>query len=222
MGQFSVEQRTKDSFFNATSLMKQWNEATNSKKNINHYLDLASTKEFFQAIIEDDPEIRKSEKPINQIISKSKAKTLPTGGKIAGEVWLNPIAFVDFAMWLNPAFKVKVIKFVYDQMIAYRNEAGDSYKELASAVSKIVAKDFMRAAMPKIAEAINWCIFNDHATMIRNQHGDEKKMRELFSFQRKIADLINDGFLTNFNGTMEYLRRKWRELHTPKILLSAQ
>ncbi len=221
MGQFSVEQRTKDSFFNATALMKQWNEATNSKKNINHYLDLASTKEFFQAIIEDDPEIRKNEKPINQIISKSKAKTLPTGGKIAGEVWLNPIAFVDFAMWLNPAFKVKVIKFVYDQMIAYRNEAGDSYKELASAVSKIVSKDFMRAAMPKIAEAINWCVFNDHATMIRNQHGDEKKMRELFSFQRKIADLINDGFLTNFNGTMEYLRRKWRELHTPKILLAA-
>ena len=185
MGQFSVEQRTKDSFFNATSLMKRWNEATNSKKNINHYLDLASTKEFFQAIIEDDPEIRKNEKPINQIISKSKAKTLPTGGKIAGEVWLNPIAFVDFAMWLNPAFKVKVIKFGYDQMIAYRNKAGDSYKELASAVSKIVSRDFMRAAMPKIAEAINWCVFNDHATMIRNQHGDEKKMRELFSFQRK-------------------------------------
>lgn len=220
MGQFSVEQRTKDSFFNATSLMKQWNEATNSKKNINHYLDLASTKEFFQAIIEDDPEIRKSEKPINQIVSKSKAKTLPTGGRIAGEVWLNPIAFVDFAMWLNPAFKVKVIKFVYDQMIAYRNEAGDSYKELASAMSRIVPKDFMRAAMPKVAEAINYCVFNDHAPMIRNQHGDEKKMRELFSFQRKIADLINDGFLTNFNGTMDYLRRKWRELHTPKILLA--
>ena len=207
MGQFHVEQRTKDGFFNATALLKQWNERSGQQKQMSHYTDNASTQEFITALLQEE-----NLKERNSVLLQSRGKN--------GGTWMHPIAFLDFAMWLNPAFKVKVIKFVYVQMIAYRNEAGDSYKELASAMSRIVPKDFMRAAMPKVAEAINYCVFNDHAPMIRNQHGDEKKMRELFSFQRKIADLINDGFLTNFNGTMEYLRRKWRELHTPKILLA--
>lgn len=219
MGQFTVEQRTKDSFFNASALMKQWNEVTNSKKSINHYLDLASTKEFFNAIVEDDPEIRDSEKPINHILSKSKAKTLPTGGRIAGEVWLNPIAFIDFAMWLNPAFKVKVIKFVYDQMINYRNEAGDAYRKLGKAVGRIVSKDFMPAAMSHIAKGINHIIFGEHDTLIRNQHGNEDKMRELFRFEEKVADLIDEGFLKNFDAVMNYLRDMWKRQHTPKMFL---
>lgn len=210
MGTFSVKQRTKDGFFCATELLRQWNEAMEQKKELKKFFENQNTKEFISALIEEeDLDGEKS------AYVKSKASR----GNNAG-TWMHPILFVKFAMWINPRFEVQVIKFVYDQMIAYRNEAGDSYKELASAMSRIVPKDFMRAAMPKVAEAINYCVFNDHTPMIRNQHGDEKKMRELFSFQRKIADLINDGFLTNFNGTMEYLRRKWRELHTPKILLA--
>lgn len=105
-------------------------------------------------------------------------------------------------------------------MIAYRNEAGDSYKELASAESKLVGKDFMRVAMSKVARGINYCVFGDHETLIRNQYGDEKKMRELFSFQRKVADLINEGFLKSFEGTMEYLKMMFERMHTPKILLA--
>ncbi|MBC7407182.1 MAG: KilA-N domain-containing protein [Arcicella sp.] len=26
--------------------------------------------------------------------------------------WMHPILFIDFAMWINPKFKVKVLKFV--------------------------------------------------------------------------------------------------------------
>lgn len=40
---------------------------------------------------------------------------------------MHPILFVKFAMWLNPRFEVQVIKFVYDQMLKYRNDAGDAY-----------------------------------------------------------------------------------------------
>lgn len=45
---------------------------------------------------------------------------------------MHPLMFIDFAMWLNPAFKVKVLKFVSDQMLSYRNEVGEAYKQLAS------------------------------------------------------------------------------------------
>lgn len=36
---------------------------------------------------------------------------------------MHPLLFIDFAMWLNPAFKVKVLKFVYDELIKFRNLA---------------------------------------------------------------------------------------------------
>lgn len=38
MGQFKVEQRTKDGFFNATSLLKQWNEALGADYTIEDYI----------------------------------------------------------------------------------------------------------------------------------------------------------------------------------------
>lgn len=131
---------------------------------------------------------------------------------------MHPILFVKFAMWLNPRFEVQVIKFVYDQMIAFRKDAGDAYRELGMAVGKIVGKDFMPTAMSKIAKGINYCIFGSHETMIRNQHGCEKKMCELFYFEHKVADLINEGFLKSFETTMEYLRDTWRRKFTPAIL----
>lgn len=34
MGDFKVEQRTKDAFFNATALLKQWNDANPTKKRL--------------------------------------------------------------------------------------------------------------------------------------------------------------------------------------------
>lgn len=39
MGQFHVEQRTKDGFFNATSLMKQWNEALGANFTVEEFVD---------------------------------------------------------------------------------------------------------------------------------------------------------------------------------------
>lgn len=216
MGPYDVEQRTKDSFFNATALMRLWNETTGSKKNINHYLDLVSTKEFFKAIIEDDPEIRNAEKPMNYIVSKSKAKTISTGGKIAGEVWLNPIAFIDFAMWLNPSYKVKVIKFVYDQMIAYRKKSGDAYKELAAAISIITPKSYMQDVMSKIGRSINIIVKGRHQKNLRNQYGDEQSQIDYMALEKKLAMLINEGFIRSLADLENYLRKLMAD-KLPKI-----
>jgi len=218
MGQFNVEQRTKDGMFNATALMNQWDSYSGQKKNINHYLDNATTKEFLAALIADDEYIRKSERPENQIFVKSKVKTNSDGSKVPGTVWMCPLMFIDFAMWLNPAFKVKVLKFVYDQMIKYRNDAGDAYRELGGAINKIVNNTFMQAAMSNISKAMNFVVFGEHYPAIRNDKGTEELQRELFELERKIADLINDGFLKSYDDIINYLRKKWREKHTPSLL----
>lgn len=196
MGCFSVEQRTKDGMFNATALLKQWNESAGEKKELKKFFENQNTKEFISALIEEEN------------LNGEKSAYLTSRGKYNGGTWMHPILFVKFAMWLNPRFEVKVIKFIYDQMIAYRNEAGDAYRELSVAVAKIVAPNFMASAMRQTAEAINWCVFNQHETAIRNKHGEEGKMRQLFELERKVASLIDDGFITKFDDMMEYLRNQ--------------
>ena len=204
MGCFSVEQRTKDGMFNATSLLKQWNESAGEKKEITKFFENQNTKEFIEALMQEEN------------LNTQDSAYLKTKGKKGG-TWMHPILFVKFAMWLNPRFEVQVIKFVYDQMIAFRNEAGDAYKELSSAVARVVKPNYMKVAMKQIAEGLNWCIFNEHETAIRNQHGEEAKMRSLFELERKVASLIEDGFIKSLDEIIEYLRKQWRKANTPKI-----
>ena len=130
---------------------------------------------------------------------------------------MHPLLFIDFAMWINPAFKYDVLKFVADQMIKYRNDAGDAYRELSSAVATIVPKNEMKAKMRKVGEAVNWVIFNAHEKMLRNKEGDEHKQRELWMFEKKVATLINEGFIRNFEGLINYLRRQWQVNNNPSV-----
>lgn len=184
MDNFLVEQRTKDSMFNAKNLLKQWNE-----------------------FVEHNDDTQK----VGYV--KSKARSDRGGG-----TWMHPILFVKFAMWLNPRFEVQVIKFVYDQMLKYRNDAGDAYKELGTSIGKIVSKKFMPVAMCKVAKAINYVVFGKHEHEMRNKQGEEEKQYELFNMERQVAMLINDGFLRSYDHVIEYLRKKYVEKYLPSVL----
>lgn len=203
-----VEQRTKDGMFNATALLKQWNESNGQQKTIAHYLENAETQEFITALMKEENFTCR-----NSVYVKSKARSDRGGG-----TWMLPLMFIDFAMWLNPVFKVKVLKFVSDQMLAYRNEAGEAYKALSSAVGKIIAPNSMKQQMPQIAKAINWVVFNNHQKEIRNGYGEEQKQKELFEMERQVAMLINDGFLKSKEQVILYLRKKYNEKYVPKCL----
>ena len=200
MGDFQVQQRTKDGMFNATSLLKQWNDSKGQQKQMIHYFDNSATKEYIDTI-----QAKENFTQRNSVYVKSKARADRGGG-----TWMHPMLFIDFAMWINPSFKYDVLKFVYDQMIRYRNEAGDAYKYLSAAVATLVEKPFMAGAMSQISKGINFCVFGDHRKMIRNERGDEAAQRALFDFERKLGDLINEGFLKSFEDVMRYLRDTWR------------
>ena len=208
MGEFKVAQRTKDGFFNATELLKQWNLAACSQKEIKRYFENKGTEEFIQALINEENLDGR-----NSAYVKSKASR----GDGAG-TWMHPLLFLDFAMWLNPSFKVKVLKFVYDQMIKYRNDAGDAYRKLGNSIQKIVSPSFMPVAMSNISKAINHVVFGSHETMMRNKVGEESKQQELFALEIKLSELIDDGFITTYDNLMNYLRKKWCEKYTPSLL----
>lgn len=213
MGDFEVIQRTKDSMFNATTLLKQWNDYSGQQKQIVHYFENLSTREFINEIIKREfPDNGIPFSAENQVFIKQK------GGKDKGSTWMHPLLFIDFALWLNSSFKYDVLKFVYDEMIKYRHNAGDEYRNLGSAVQKIVSNDFIQTAMQKIGEALNWIVFNKHEHGIRNKFGDETKQRELYMLEKKIADLINEGFITDYKQIINYLRKLYHEKHVPQIM----
>lgn len=59
-----------------------------------------------------------------------------------GGTWLHPIVFIDLAMWLSPEFRVKALKWLSDGLLIARDESGDSYKEMTSALVKHYKEDF--------------------------------------------------------------------------------
>ena len=106
MSDFDVLQRTSDGMFNATVLLNQWNKHSGLQKQMVHYTDNLTTNEFINALLSEE-----NLKERNSVLIQTRGKT--------GGTWMHPLLFIDFAMWLNPSFKVKVLKFVYDELIKY-------------------------------------------------------------------------------------------------------
>lgn len=200
LADFTVEQRTKDGYFCLTGLLNNWNLKMGTKKELKDYFDNKATQEFVKALA-DEENLHGDKSPY----VKSKARLDRGGG-----TWGHPLLFIDFAMWLNPHFKVKVLKFVSDQMLTYRNEAGDAYKQLSSAMSKICTPHQMKRYMPILGKGINYIVAGRHEHQLRNEYGTEEKQKEYFELEKQVAMLVNEGFLRTPEDVANYLRRKFQ------------
>lgn len=219
MGEFDVIQRTSDGYFDANALLSFWNKTEgNKRRRMDDFLNSSNTNEFITALLEEESQRRNFATPEYQLVIRGRAKTDKTGKKSAANIWMHPYLFIKFAMWINPRFEVKVIKFVYDQLIQYRNDAGDSYKEMASAICKIVPKGEQAKAIKEISMANNHIVYGTHEKEIRNKQAEESKIKQLDELQTDIVKLITDGFISNYDSLLNYLRRKWTQKHQPKFI----
>lgn len=192
MGQFEVAQRTIDGMFNATELLKQWNKSTGMKKELDDFFFNQSTKEFLE-ILENELSTNGGNCPY-----------LRTRGKLGG-TWMHPYLFIDFAMWINPKFKLDVIRFVYDQLIQFRHQAGDNYKGLTGALSR-----FENVNYPQVAKGLNYIVFGKHEPDLR-QHATESQLKELTDLQQKLAFAIDMGYIRTFEELVNEMRRIWHK-----------
>ena len=199
MGEFEVIQRTKDGMFNATHLAKQWNIHSGQRKDVSDFLRLSSTKEFAETIINKE---NGSTREFPYVKSKA------SRGENAG-TWMHPFLFIDFSMWLNSSFKYDVIKFVYDNLIAFRQDAGDNYTMLSSSVVKLKSPDFSR-----MAKGLNWIVFNKHEVGIRNM-ATQEQLDELIDIERNLAFAIDMGYISSFDGLINEMKKlyfkKWKK-----------
>jgi len=190
MGNFDVTQRTKDGFFNATELIKQWNTFSGQKKEVSKFFELENTKEFIEILISEEN------------LNTQDSAYLKSRGKYGG-TWMTPILFIKFAMWLNTKFEIKVIKFVYDNLIAFRHDAGNNYNGLTSAVQRFNSIDY-----PQLAKALNYIVFNDHETGIR-QKATQEQLKDLTDVQKKLKFIVDMGYVKTFDELINEMRRMW-------------
>jgi hypothetical protein len=207
MGQFDVVQRISDGKFNASNLLKQWNTASGSNKKITNFIALSQTKEFIDELIKDT----ESHGQISYL-GESQAVMVKKGrntkkGKTADVVWYHPFLFLKFAMWLNPRFELHVIKFVYDQLIDYRHEAGDNYSGLTNSIQQFKGADYRR-----MAKGLNWIVFNRHERGIRNTATAEQ-LKNLVDLQKQLAFSVDMGYIETFDSLIAEMikiyRSKW-------------
>lgn len=205
MGNFQVTQRTKDGMFNAGDLLYQWNKHISSKKRrMSEFLNSPKTEEFKETIIADIISNNGNiEKPESQVVRIVKGKTSKKGVKSNDDVWMHPYLFIDFAMWINPKFKVQVIKFVYDQLIKNRHSAGDNYKMLSESGAKLKGYNFQ-----EVAKAMNWIVFKKHNKNLR-QIATPEQLKELSDLQTKLSFAIDMGYIKSYKQLMKEMRLIW-------------
>ena len=184
-----VAQRTKDSFFNATDFLKRATELSGKDVRTSDFLDNKNTQEFLKAL-----EIDLSQNNANQRGFKYVTHEIKRGRN--GATWMHPYLFVKFAMWLSPAFEVKIIKWVYDNLIEFRLLAGDHYNEMCDAVSARHWDYYNKAAGPDIyigeAHILNQLVFG-------NPHGNQRNVateQQLYlmnSLQKANIKMIREG-----------------------------
>ena len=220
MGNYAVVQRSEDGFFDANHLLHQWNKDINhTRRDMDEFLGQKSTNEFIETIISrEKPKSENIEFGEFKVVIKGKRRTLKEGGSLPASVWMHPLLYIDFAMWINPTFKYDVLKFVYDEMIKYRNDAGDAYREMSNSIAKLVEKTFVQSAIKDIAKALNYIVYNNHEPMIMNKRADESLLRERTELEKDIVKLIHFGFIKSYESLKGYLRERWREKWQPQVL----
>lgn len=192
MGAFDIYQRTNDGMFNATSLLKQWNVSNGSKKEVSKFFELGGTKEFIDILLSEEN------------LNTQKLAYLTTRGKANGGTWMHPYLFVKFAMWINPRFEYHVVKFVYDELIKQRHEAGDNYILLSASGVKLKGYNFS-----EVAVAMQWIVYGKKGKNLRQQATPEQ-LKELNELQTKLSFAIDMGYIITYDQLINEMKKIWK------------
>ncbi len=181
-----VRQSTKTTFFNANDLLMLYEQIKGKpQKRIESYLEMQSTKQYISTIIQDLQNNVKSGELEYDVLQTKKGKY--------GGTWMHPYLFIDFAMWLSPEFKLTCVKWLYDNLIQVRIDAGDYFKEVNKALfSQNPKKAPAIYEYSNEAKMINKLVFGDPSGGQRND-ATEEQLKTLAFLQRADIKLIQDG-----------------------------
>lgn len=115
-----ISQQSKTEFFSATELISagnKWRIANGySAFNLSQYLKSSSFIEFKTEL----------EKKYGNVMSVGRGRN--------GQTWVHPLLFIDIALAINSKLKIEVYEWLFDNLIKFRNDSGDSYKQMSAAI----------------------------------------------------------------------------------------
>lgn len=162
-----ISQKSKSEFFSATDLVRagnKWRRVNNlSDFNLSQFLSLQSTKEFITSL---------KDKYKEEIFIKGRGRTSNT--------WVHPLLFIDIALAINPKLKIEVYEWLFDQLIKYRNDSGNSYKKMCGALyNKYSNKSNFHKYISELAEKIKLiCHVKDWESATEQQLKKRDKIHE--------------------------------------------
>ena len=159
----TVKQSNKNGFFCVNDLLlygNQWRIMNGMKPfDYNSWYNSTATKEF----------LKEMESNFGQVIVSKKGKT--------GNRFVHPFVFIDIALAISPELKIEVYSWIYDELIKYRNDSGDSYKKMCGALflnckSKSKFSEGIRKTALMIQEAVgidDWQKANETQLKLRDR-----------------------------------------------------
>lgn len=175
---YEVRQQSKTGFFNANELIAAGNKFRVNNNlpilKLQDWLNRETTKEFIKEL---------------EIQLQTKVKNASRGKK--GETWIHPYLFIDLALTISPKLKIEVYEWLYDELLKYRNNSGDSYKKMAGALwINTNRKDTFAKSMIKVAEIIREaCKVTDWQAASESQLKLRDRIHENISL---LSDVLKD------------------------------
>lgn len=207
MGEFNVTQRTSDGYFNATELLSQWNKSnTDVQRRIDKFWDSTHLCELMSEIAENELNFKSPD--FGELKSKL---SVTKKGKYNSGTWMHPILFVKFAMYLSPKFEYHVLKFVSDELIAFRHKIGDNNNTTMKCLQPF---GFDVDDYAYVNRAINYIVFDNHFTGIRNT-ATEEQMQQINDIQNKIQFSIEMKFVSNRKELISFMRKLYVQKWSP-------
>lgn len=172
----SVAQNSKTEYFSATDLVKAGNNwrLTNGMSIFNEkaWLKNKGTSEF-----------------IEELEAKYGKVKISARGR-GNHTWLHPLLFIDMALAISPTMKVEVYEWMFDNLIKFRNEGGDSYKKMCGALfvratNKTNFHHYVSGVASKIKLA---CGVDDWNEATESQLNKRKKLHNDIAL---LADVLN-------------------------------
>jgi len=115
-----ISQKSKTELFSATDLLKIGNK---------HRMLNGMQPFHFQVWLRNNS----TQDFIKELKKQYKDVYIPGRGR-GKHTWVHPFLFIDLALSLSPTLKIEVYKWLYDFLLKYRNDSGDSYKRMAGAL----------------------------------------------------------------------------------------
>ena len=115
-----VSQQSKSQFFSATDLV-----AAGNRWRISNGQGLFNMSEWFRS--------KGTIEFITELESHFGKVKIASRGK-GSQTWVHPLLFIDMALAISPKLKIEVYTWLYDYLLQFRNNSGDSYKRMCGAI----------------------------------------------------------------------------------------